>query len=90
MVSNVYPEHLQWHGTLERYREDKLRLLNLPGVRRCVLNALAPEVLAAPRATDDVLRFGEPPGWHVAGRRRRHARRARPSAPCPCSGATTR
>jgi len=66
MVSNVYPEHLQWHGTLERYREDKLRLLNLPGVRRCVLNALAPEVLAAPRATDDVLRFGEPPGWHVA------------------------
>ncbi len=66
MVSNVYPEHLQWHGTLERYREDKLRLLNLPGVRRCVLNALAPEVLAAPRATDDVLLFGEPPGWHVA------------------------
>ncbi len=66
MVSNVYPEHLSWHVTHEAYRNDKLRLLNLPGVRRCVLNALSPEALAAPRATDDVLRFGEPPGWHVA------------------------
>ena len=66
MVSNVYPEHLSWHVTHEAYRNDKLRLLNLPGVRRCVLNALSPEVMAAPRATDDVLLFGEPPGWHVA------------------------
>src|SRR4051794_16506561 len=66
MVSNVYPEHLQWHGTLERYKADKLRLLALDGVRRCVLNATAPEVMAAPRATEDVLTFGEPPGWHVS------------------------
>ncbi len=43
------------------YRRDKLRLLTLPGVRRCVLNATAPEVMAAPRATDDVLTFGDRP-----------------------------
>src|SRR3954471_17281396 len=68
MAANVYPEHLQWHGTLERYKADKLRLLALNGVRRCVLNATAPEVMAAPRATEDVLTFGEPPGWPVSPR----------------------
>src|SRR3954447_12712485 len=65
MASNVYSEHLQWHVTFEAYRADKLKLLALPGVRRCVLNATSPEVMAAPRATDDVFLFGEPPGWHV-------------------------
>ena len=66
MAANVYSEHLQWHVTFDAYRADKLRLLNLPGVRRCVLNATSPEVMAAPRATDDVFLFGEAPGWHVA------------------------
>lgn len=27
-VTSLYPEHLDWHGSLERYYEDKLRLLN--------------------------------------------------------------
>lgn len=65
MVSNVYTEHIPWHGTVEAYRSDKLRLLTLPGVKRCVLNATAPLVMAAPRATEDVLTFGAVPGWHV-------------------------
>jgi UDP-N-acetylmuramoylalanine--D-glutamate ligase len=65
MASNVYPEHLQWHVTIDAYRADKLKLLALPGVRRCVVNATSPEVMAAPKATDDVWRFGVPPGWHV-------------------------
>src|SRR4051794_11325853 len=65
MASNVYPEHLQWHRTFEVYRADKLKLLALPGGRRGVLTAPPPEVMAAPRATDDVFLFGEPPGWHV-------------------------
>lgn len=65
VVSNVYAEHVNWHGSVEAYRRDKLRLLTLPGVRRCVLNATAPLVMAAPRATEDVLTFGAEPGWHV-------------------------
>jgi UDP-N-acetylmuramoylalanine--D-glutamate ligase len=65
LASNVYTEHVPWHQTVEAYRRDKLRLLNLPGVRRCVLNATSPEVMGAPRATDDVLTFGVAPGWHV-------------------------
>ncbi|MDA0171851.1 UDP-N-acetylmuramoyl-L-alanine--D-glutamate ligase [Solirubrobacter taibaiensis] len=67
LVSNVYTEHLPWHGSVEVYRRDKLRLLTLPGVKRCVLNATAPEVMAAPRGTEDVLTFGVAPGWHVVG-----------------------
>lgn len=66
VVSNVYTEHVNWHGSVEAYRRDKLRLLALPGVRRCVLNATAPLVMAAPRAADaEVLTFGRAPGWHV-------------------------
>jgi len=65
LASNVYTEHIPFHGSAETYRRDKLRLLSLPGVRRCVLNATSAEVMAAPRATDDVLTFGVPPGWHV-------------------------
>lgn len=65
VVGNVHAEHVNWHGSVEAYRRDKLRLLTLPGVRRCVLNATAPLVMAAPRATQDVFTFGEAPGWHV-------------------------
>jgi UDP-N-acetylmuramoylalanine--D-glutamate ligase len=65
VVSNVYTEHVNWHGSVEAYRRDKLRVLTLPGVRRCVLNATAPLVMAAPRSTEDVLTFGVEPGWHV-------------------------
>jgi UDP-N-acetylmuramoyl-L-alanine---L-glutamate ligase len=67
MASNLYPEHLTWHLTMDAYRHDKLRLLALPGVRRCVLNATSPEVMAAPRATEEVWTFGTPPGWYVTG-----------------------
>lgn len=65
LVANIYREHLDWHGTEERYRADKLRLLALPGVRRCVLNATDAAVAAAPRACDDTTTYGLAPGWHV-------------------------
>jgi UDP-N-acetylmuramoylalanine--D-glutamate ligase len=65
VVSNVHAEHVNWHGSVEAYRRDKLRLLGLPGVARCVLNATAPAVMAAPRRDVPVHTFGVPPGWHV-------------------------
>jgi UDP-N-acetylmuramoyl-L-alanine---L-glutamate ligase len=66
LASNLYPEHLTWHGSFEAYRSDKLRLLGLPGVRRCIVNATSPEVMAAPRA-GATWAFGTPEGWHVEG-----------------------
>ncbi|MBJ7469824.1 MAG: UDP-N-acetylmuramoyl-L-alanine--D-glutamate ligase [Solirubrobacteraceae bacterium] len=65
MASNLYPEHLQWHLTHDAYMAEKLRLLALPGVECCVVNALSPEVMAAPRAPGPVHTYGKPPGWHV-------------------------
>ncbi|RKQ84958.1 UDP-N-acetylmuramoylalanine--D-glutamate ligase [Solirubrobacter pauli] len=66
VVGNVYAEHVNWHGSVDAYRADKLRLLALPGVRRCVLNATAPLVMAAPRGAAELRTFGSSPGWHVA------------------------
>lgn len=65
MASNVYREHLNWHLTYDAYRQDKLRLLALPGVERCVVNVLSPDVMAAERAPGPVYVYGTAPGWHV-------------------------
>ncbi|MBE2320351.1 UDP-N-acetylmuramoyl-L-alanine--D-glutamate ligase [Solirubrobacter sp. CPCC 204708] len=66
VVSNVYAEHVNWHGSVEAYRRDKLRLLTLDGVRRCVLNATSEAVMAAPRVPEaEAFTFGAAPGWHV-------------------------
>jgi UDP-N-acetylmuramoylalanine--D-glutamate ligase len=64
VVTNLFSEHLDWHGSPEGYREDKLRLLGLPGVRRCVLPA-HDELLAAIEPAAPTLRFGDAGGWHV-------------------------
>ncbi len=65
MASNLYREHLNWHLTDETYRQDKLRLLALPGVRACVVNAMSAEVMQAPRACERSFVFGTSDGWHV-------------------------
>jgi UDP-N-acetylmuramoylalanine--D-glutamate ligase len=66
-VLNLFPEHLDWHGGVERYYRDKLRLLGVPGARPrvSVMNAAQqwPEG-AVPEA--GVRWFGDPDGFHVA------------------------
>ena len=64
VVTNVYREHTDWHGSEEAYREDKLRLLGLAGVRAAVLNA-RDERLAALALDVPVLGYGQPHGWDV-------------------------
>jgi UDP-N-acetylmuramoyl-L-alanine---L-glutamate ligase len=62
VVTSLFPEHRDWHGSEERYREDKLRVLGLPGVRAAVVNGRdARLVAAAPGA----VRYGVPGGWDV-------------------------
>ncbi|QQP98193.1 UDP-N-acetylmuramoyl-L-alanine--D-glutamate ligase [Lysobacter enzymogenes] len=64
---NLYPEHLDWHGSQARYVEDKLRLLTQARPRIAVLNAADP-VLSALRLPDSEIRwFGDAAGWHLRG-----------------------
>jgi len=64
---NVFPEHLDWHGSQQRYVADKLRLFTDARPRIAVLNANDP-TLAALRLPDSHVRwFGREDGWHLRG-----------------------
>jgi UDP-N-acetylmuramoylalanine--D-glutamate ligase len=65
VVTNLYAEHADWHGSQRAYREDKLRILTLPGVREVVLPARQPELARAATAAARRL-FGAAPGWDAA------------------------
>jgi UDP-N-acetylmuramoyl-L-alanine---L-glutamate ligase len=77
LVTNLFREHTEWHGSEGAYRADKLRLLGLPGVRAAVLNGrdrgLADTIgrfdtdsatvasRSRPRAVDDLLDYAVEP-----------------------------
>jgi len=62
VMTNLFKEHTEWHGSEEAYRREKLRLLTLPEVRLAVLNARDP-VLTAAVTGARVVRYGDPHGW---------------------------
>jgi UDP-N-acetylmuramoylalanine--D-glutamate ligase len=64
LLTNLYREHIDWHGSEQAYRAEKLRLFELPGVRVRVLNARTDGLAPAPTGSR-TLRFGEPGGWDV-------------------------
>jgi UDP-N-acetylmuramoylalanine--D-glutamate ligase len=65
VLTNLFREHMDWHGSPQAYREDKLRILGLPGVAVTVLNARSEQLLAASRLESEPIRFGAPDGWDV-------------------------
>ena len=65
VVTNLYPEHLDWHGTEANYRADKLRLLGLAGVRTTIVNGRDPALAEAAGLDPDAVRFGVPGGYDV-------------------------
>jgi UDP-N-acetylmuramoylalanine--D-glutamate ligase len=64
VVTSLYEEHLDWHGSRERYVADKLKLADVS--RRLLVNALQPFLLEKTAAHPARLLFGEAHGWHVA------------------------
>jgi UDP-N-acetylmuramoylalanine--D-glutamate ligase len=67
LVTNIFPEHLDWHGSHERYVADKLRLLLDAKPLVAVLNA-DDAILSALALPDSGVRwFGDASGWHVRG-----------------------
>ena len=83
VLNNLYEEHLDWHGTRERYAQDKLALA--AAAHRLVANAaLAQHTAGHPLRS----LFGEASGWHVEGGAvRRGAQRVFELAHSPLPGA---
>jgi UDP-N-acetylmuramoylalanine--D-glutamate ligase len=65
LVNNIHEEHLDWHGTRERYVADKLALAGR--ARTLVANARQDELVARTSAHGDRRLFGDARGWHVDG-----------------------
>ncbi|KGM51028.1 UDP-N-acetylmuramoyl-L-alanyl-D-glutamate synthetase [Lysobacter concretionis Ko07 = DSM 16239] len=67
VVLNVFPEHLDWHGSEARYVEDKLRLITEARPVVAVLNAADPRLAALSLPDSQVRWFGNDAGWHLRG-----------------------
>lgn len=63
VVGNLYEEHLDWHGTRERYWDDKLALADRAAT--LLVNAQQTELLERTAAHPRRLLFGAAPGWHL-------------------------
>jgi UDP-N-acetylmuramoylalanine--D-glutamate ligase len=63
VVNNLYEEHLDWHGTRDRYVSDKLALAE--AAQTLVVNALQSDLLSRTATHPRRVTFGEPGGWHV-------------------------
>jgi UDP-N-acetylmuramoylalanine--D-glutamate ligase len=64
VITSLYEEHLDWHGSREQYVTDKLRLADVS--RLLLTSALQPPLLERTRHFPQRLLFGQPEGWHVA------------------------
>jgi UDP-N-acetylmuramoylalanine--D-glutamate ligase len=65
VITSLYEEHLDWHGSRERYVADKLKLADR--ARTLLVNATQPALLEYTAAHPQRRTFGDAAGWHVAG-----------------------
>lgn len=63
VITSLYEDHLDWHGSRQRYEADKLKLA--AASRQLLVNAGQPTLLAATSTHPYRLSFGHPEGWHV-------------------------
>ncbi len=67
VVLNIFPEHLDWHGSEQRYIDDKLALVTAGHPRVAVLNAADAHLRALQLPHSQVVWFNQPAGWHMVG-----------------------
>ncbi|WFC42836.1 UDP-N-acetylmuramoyl-L-alanine--D-glutamate ligase [Pseudoxanthomonas sp. SE1] len=65
IVLNLFPEHLDWHGSEARYIEDKLKLVTAAQPRIAVLNVADPRLAALELPRSEVRWFNHADGWHL-------------------------
>jgi len=64
VITSLYEEHLDWHGSRERYVADKLKLAD--AARQLLVNAGQASLLEKTSAHAHRMTFGNVEGWHVA------------------------
>ncbi len=67
VVLNLFPEHLDWHGSVARYFEDKLALVTRARPRVAVLNAADARLSGLVLPDSEVRWFNRDDGWHLRG-----------------------
>jgi UDP-N-acetylmuramoylalanine--D-glutamate ligase len=65
VLLNIHPEHLDWHGTPERYMADKLNMLTRRSDTVAVLNRADPRVEPLAAQLGTVRWFGDEAGLHA-------------------------
>ncbi len=65
VVTNLHREHIDWHGSEQLYHADKLRILQLPGVRATVLNGRDDRLIQAATHAVGSRLYGVPQAWDV-------------------------
>ena len=80
-VTSLSPDHLDWHGSVERYYADKLALCTKPGVRTAIADGSSATLRGACR------RPGAPRA--MGGRRRPRVSAVRGYGPSACRASTT-
>lgn len=65
VVVSLEEDHLDWHGTRERYITDKLKLADVS--RRLVVNAQSPLLMQRTVAHPRRVTFGDAQGWNASG-----------------------
>ena len=67
IVTNLHPEHLDWHGSQQRYIEDKLALVTDAKPRIAVLNAADPLLATLDLPHSEIRWYADARGWHLRG-----------------------
>jgi len=65
VITNLYGEHVDWHGSRETYRREKLRLFTLPQVRAAAYSPADAQVAQAVLQVPHRVPFDVPSGWHL-------------------------
>ncbi len=67
VATNIFPEHLDWHGSEARYVDDKLALLTAAKPRIAIVNGDDRTLGALTLPESEVRFFGGTDGWHLRG-----------------------
>ena len=68
ILTNLYPEHLDWHGSHEQYYTDKLNLIKIRKPNQiAVLNAINENTIQRTKDFQNLLWFNQKDGFYVLG-----------------------